>query len=342
MFGSQRIDFHKKSEKAFDFFELVDNIYSGLEYNSKDNSIKRINNLLYKSTLLAPYNSNITSLFNFLDIFTFGFYDPNQAYFTGYNSTDNRKFRFWVLADWISAVIWENKHFWRSNFTRTYIPELSKYNDAPNETQCLPEFPKRPDPRLGCRFPTFEKFPSQFGPGDFTEFILNITQLDVWQFWNFKAQLEMVPQLILTPLLGPIVDANPNLKAILTLIDPFFKIINNATGLQGAEALPKFMLQINLPRFPFMLIVLIIIIWIIIEQIYVFVFVVIDVIALIPVANPTTISGVDVTSMRNTPFQTQMLTVAMAFLFKKELKKNDVKEKELKKNDVKKTVVKGK
>lgn len=197
------------------------------------------------------YNTNRTWYFDFADIFDLNFWNPNASTFTGYAPWDKRTFRVVVPADWISLGIQTGEYIIRSNITMTFLPWLRRFYALPNEAMCLPEPLMIPDPRYGCQLPDFALFPSLYPEDDIEGFFSEFLCLR----WNTPwKDFEAVLQIILTPSLGPYVSGNQPLTLALNLVQSIpiigLKLVNNETGLQGSQALPKGISLCLLPKLP--------------------------------------------------------------------------------------------
>lgn len=209
---------------------------------------KRKNGLLLSRNLPDYYDNTTQPIFNPLDALTLDFWWTNP-WFTGFAPGDKRKLRaiglelpfppFIIPSDLFAVVNWVWRWTLRSNVTLTFLPFLRGYYSDPDDSACLPRFPYVPDPEYGCAPPQYELIPPIFPP----ENISRLFSLDLCLPWFFPwSQIEAVFQMILTPTIGNLYLTDPVTKNIVDFIGaiPYIgiKLINNATGLPGTDALP--------------------------------------------------------------------------------------------------------
>lgn len=239
-----------------------------------------IHNYLYDETKyynLPPIDSNTTWILHPGDVFDINFWNPDSSWFKGFHPDDDKKIRpigalqipllglpFGILltvipipADTFALMQWIWRYLLRSNITLTIFPFLSDFYEAPNDFLCLPAPPFLPDPRFGCEPPLIEFMPPLFPPDKIDE-MFDINLCAPWRF-NVYRQIEAMLQLVFTPLLGPFVEENPALKVFLNWLGDIpvigLKIVNNATGLPGTDALPFGLWQCIIYKIPLLLII---------------------------------------------------------------------------------------
>ena len=221
---------------------------------------------------LPPYNSTIAWIFHPGDVFDLNFWNPEAAWFSGFHPNDKRKIRpftvipipiilFFMIpipvpypADTFAIIQWLWKYTLRSNITRQVFPFLDEFYDEPDEFMCLPAPPHVPDPRYGCSFPYIELMPPAFPPDKIAEMF----DLNLCAPWRDPiSQVEAMIQLVLTPSFGPLLAENPGLEVLIDLVGSVpivgIKIINNATGEQGTDALPFGLWQCILFKLPLLI-----------------------------------------------------------------------------------------
>jgi len=225
--------------------------------------------------------SGITTIIHPGDIFDFDFWSTRNSWFSGFAPDDNKMLRpigFFIIplimpSDLFSMVEWGWAWVTRWNLTRTIFPfVVNRYPDA-DETICLPAFPYLPRPfEYGCRFPQIEPMPPLYPPEKISE-AFSLSLCVPWRS-PFR-QIEAIPQLILTPLIGPLFESNPGLKWLNDFVASIpvigIRLVNNATGLRGTDALPFGLWQcmlFKLPLLGLLGLIALIILWVAIVSTY--------------------------------------------------------------------------
>jgi len=171
--------------------------------------------------VLPEYGSDEIWVINPADLFDLSFYNPADAFFTGFAPADRRQIRpinpfiFWnviylspltffsaVPADSISVTIWFVKYMLRNNITYTIFPELEAVGGQVNEPGCLPPTFKVPDTAYGCKPPTVTLIPPAGSPELMGELVNPAACIE---YVNPVRSVEGFIQVMLTPSLGPFV-----------------------------------------------------------------------------------------------------------------------------------------
>lgn len=257
------------------YLNILGYIYSNPDYNSdyirNDSPIQFIKSLIRHNEMrkygeeeeeeigvyrnLPAYgDTNTTRISHPGDLFDLNYWNPDAAHWSGYAPDDKRRIRAdgWLIIGFVPADVfaflrWNWRYTLRSNLTMTYFPFLKDSYEPPNPFICLPRPLYLPDPRFGCRPPVFDYYPAMYPPGEL-DFFFDLGLCAPWRLpWD---QFEALLQLVFTPLFGPIAYENPDVQDCFDTIEDItgLKLINNATGGQGSDALPMGLWQCMLPK----------------------------------------------------------------------------------------------
>lgn len=217
--------FHRAQQESF---MLTQRLRSQTYLRSEDSDLMRHTPHHFASPMrsyaYAPYNSSEVSVVTPSDWFSRQFWDPTQAWWTGFKIGKDRMtmrptnptgwvsvfvpsplvLMGFVPADSLSMTWWAWKWFFRGNTSLTWLPFISNVYEAPNIQGCLPPFPYLPDPEYGCGPP----FIANVAPCISDEGFEELFQLDSCFPWMFPigtlnplAPIEGGIQVVLTPLL---------------------------------------------------------------------------------------------------------------------------------------------
>lgn len=183
---------------------------------------------------LPDYNSTDQVIWHPSDYFQIEAWRVSDAHFEGFLPHQKRRPRLWIPADWIAMLYWIRDWGLRASIVRTALPFLEEFLPEARPDLCLPEWPFIPDPRFGCAPLLLAPFPALYRKENIRD-IYNLNMCGQWRLPHQK--FAGLVQLLLTPTLGPIIEEDEQFAKFLDVFHLRW-IVNNATGLQGSDALP--------------------------------------------------------------------------------------------------------
>jgi hypothetical protein len=219
-------------------------------------------------------------VFSIFDFFDPRFWDPREAWFTGFAPGDRRKIRviffiFWlpfvgptpgipvpVAADTFSLIGYTFSWVIRSNLTRSFFPFITDIVGDPDPENCIEDFPFLPRTEFGCEFPRLENMPYIFPPENLTDLFV-FPPTFCLPYRNPLTILFYIIQGILTSLLSALIPQDSVwlwFFSIASRIVSFIFGIDFEFILPDPEQLPVGLWQCVLPQLPLLFILAAIII----------------------------------------------------------------------------------
>jgi hypothetical protein len=214
----------------------------------------------------VDYDTGELQIISPWDWFDFTFWNPRKSFFHGFKPIDGieSKLRMmnptgWgaviesfvfppimlfqvVPADALNFTIWWFHWLNRMDTVRDFLngTETWRFHGNHSIQDCLPGFPYLPDPRYGCRFPTFAEVPPVISNEGFVRLFTTFPQVGnvtipipepCWEWeLNPLRMIEGAIQVILTPLLHPLLETSSLVRFVvdstplITIIDSSGKV----------------------------------------------------------------------------------------------------------------------